>query len=113
MSAVTLVARTSCIGATDMNGRNNRSKGGRALGTAALTLTFLIGFPSASFAGEPPEARRACISSVFKLCPLAAVAGDHDGAKACLLKRLEKATPECQAAVRATLDTENPPRSHG
>ena len=97
-----------------MNGRNIRcSEGDRAVRTAALALTLLIGFGSAALAGEPPEARKACISSVFKLCPLAALAGDHDGAKACLLKRLEKATPECQAAVRATLDTENPPRSHG
>ena len=97
-----------------MNGRNiRRSDGDRAVRSAVLALTLSIAFGSASFAGEPPEARKACISSVFKLCPLAALAGDHDGAKACLLKRLEKATPECQAAVRATLDTENPPRSHG
>jgi hypothetical protein len=95
-----------------MNGRNiRRSHGDREVRTAALAFALLIGFGSASFAGEPPEARKACISSVFKLCPLAALAGDHDSAKACLLKRLEKATPECQAAVRATLATENTPPS--
>jgi len=95
-----------------MNGRNiRRSHGGRAVRTA-LAFALLIGFGSASFAGEPPQARKACISSVFKLCPFAALAGDREGAKACLLKRLEKATPECQAAVRATLATENTPPSN-
>jgi len=90
-----------------------RSDSDRAVRSAALASALLIAFGSASFAAEPPEARKACVSSVFRLCPLAALAGDHDGAKACLLKRLEQATPECQAAVKATLATENTPRSHG
>jgi len=91
-----------------MKRRNiRRSNGGRAVRSAALAFVLLIAFGSASFAEEPTAARKACISSVFKLCPLAALAGDRDGAKSCLLKRLEQATPECQAAVRATLAIEN------
>ena len=97
-----------------MNESNvRRSDGDRAIRSAALASALLIAFGSVGFAAEPPEARKACVSSVFRLCPLAALAGDHDGAKACLLKRLEQATPECQAAVKATLATEKTPRSHG
>jgi len=65
---------------------------------ALLSLTGLQGFAPAS---ELAAARTACIPSVLRLCPAAALAGDHDGAKRCLLKNLQKASAQCQAAVRA------------
>ena len=88
-------------------------KGVRALRTAAVALGLLGALASTSFAGEPAAARSACIASVFKLCPMAALAGDHDAAKACLLKNLDKAASRCQVAVRAVLATDTTPRSPG
>ena len=81
--------------------------------SAGLALALLVAAGSVGHAGEPPEARRACISSVFRLCPIAALKGDHEGAKACLLKNLEKATLQCQVAVRAVLATDTASRSPG
>jgi hypothetical protein len=87
--------------------------GARLAKSGALALALLVALGGVSHAGEPREARRACISSVFKLCPVAALAGDHAGAKACLLRNLEKATPQCQVAVRAVLATDAASRSPG
>ena len=66
-----------------------------------LALTVLFALAGASYAGEPPGARSACVSSVFKLCPVAALTGNHDAAKACLLKKVDQASPQCQAALKA------------
>jgi hypothetical protein len=85
----------------DMIGRDpGRVDGERLARSMALALTLMVALGEASFAREPPEARTACVSSVFKLCPSAALRGDHAAAKTCLLRNLEKATPECQAAVK-------------
>jgi hypothetical protein len=93
-----------------MIGRNTgRTGGGRLARAAALALTLMVAFGDVSFAGETPEARRACVSSVFRLCPLAALRGDRAAAKTCLLKNLERANPECQAAVKLALATDDTP----
>jgi hypothetical protein len=86
-----------------------RVGGGRLARTAALALTLVVAFGDVSFAAETPEARKACVSSVFRLCPLAALRGDRVAAKICLLKNLERATPECQAAVRLALARDDTP----
>ena len=88
--------------------------GGRLARSATLALVAAVALGSVSYAGDTPQARKACIASVFRLCPLAAIAGDHEGAKSCLLKKLDRASPECQAAVRGNVATEDtPPRQHG
>jgi hypothetical protein len=93
-----------------MIGRNaGRAGGGRLARTAALALTVMVAFGDVSFAAETPEARKACVSSVFRLCPLAALRGDRAAAKTCLLRNLERATPECQAAVRLALARDDTP----
>ena len=89
---------------------------GRLVGSSArpaLVLAFLVALGGASAAGEPFAARTACISSVFKLCPSAALAGDRAAAKFCLLANLANATPECQAAVKAAQAAEAQARRRG
>jgi len=48
-----------------------------------------------------PSPRETCRSSALSLCPTEAMSGDMPGVRACLMKNLAKATPECQAAVKA------------
>jgi hypothetical protein len=61
---------------------------------------------------ESASARAACIASVFQLCPAAAASGNREAAKSCLLKNLARASPKCQAAVRAEPPASENPRSH-
>ena len=48
-----------------------------------------------------PSPRQACTASVMTLCPTEAAARDRDAVRACLIKNLSKASPECQEAVKA------------
>jgi hypothetical protein len=81
--------------------RNGRHPGGVARWAVALTSLIALGAssPGPNFAA----ARLACIPSVFSLCPSQALAGDHDGARRCLLRNLPRASPACRAAVHAVL----------
>jgi hypothetical protein len=81
--------------------------------TALRIIAAVLVFGAASdAAAESAAARAACVGSVFHLCPAAAAVGDREGAKSCLLKNLARASPRCQAAVRAEpLESANP-RSH-
>jgi hypothetical protein len=84
-----------------MIGRDaGRAGGDRLAKYAALALTLMVALGAASLVRAQPEARTACVSSVFKLCPSAALRGDRTAAKTCLLKNLDRATPECQAAIK-------------
>ncbi len=74
----------------------------RELTRPALVLLSLIGFQAFAPASEPTAAARAaCTPSVLRLCPDAALTGNREGAKRCLLRNLQKASPSCQAAVKA------------
>jgi hypothetical protein len=42
------------------------------------------------------------MSSIMSLCSAEAMSGDRPAVRACLIKNLDKTTPECQAAVKAT-----------
>jgi hypothetical protein len=86
-----------------------------AFGFARLpvVVTFLVALGGVSFAAERLAARTACISSVLRLCPSAALTGDQAAAKTCLLSNLTKATPECQAAVKAAMIAEDKVRLRG
>lgn len=68
---------------------------------SALVLLSLFGLQAFAPSSEPAAARAACIPSVLRLCPDAALTGNREGAKRCLLRNLQKASPSCQAAVRA------------
>ncbi|HWA61190.1 MAG TPA: hypothetical protein VG939_07435 [Caulobacteraceae bacterium] len=54
---------------------------------------------SAAHAADDP--RKVCVASVVRLCPGAALTHNEKAAKVCLLKNLDKASPDCQAAVKA------------
>jgi len=74
------------------------------LATAAiLGMSFM---PSLVAAQAPTPAaqasvREACMSSIMSLCSTEAMSGDRAAVRACLIKNLDKTTPECQSAVKA------------
>ncbi len=49
----------------------------------------------------PEAAREACRSSAISLCPSEAMSGDRARVRACLVRNIAKAAPQCQAAVNA------------
>ncbi len=56
-------------------------------------------------ADSPPATpREACRASAISLCPMQAAMRDRDAVRACLIKNLDKASPECQAAVKLARD---------
>ncbi len=65
-----------------------------------LALAAAAG-PALAQTTAAPSPRQACMSSVMTLCPTEAAARDRDAVRACLLKNLSKASPECQDAVKA------------
>lgn len=70
----------------------------RLLATFALAATIA----SPALAQTPAQSpREACRSSAISLCPTEAMSGDMPGVRACLMKNIAKASPECQAAVKA------------
>jgi hypothetical protein len=52
---------------------------------------------------ETAADRAACTPSVLQLCPRAALSFDRRAALACLVANLSRASPQCQAVVRAHL----------
>ena len=83
---------------------------GSAVTRMALALAAVVGLGAFGPAAEPPAARTACIPSVLRLCPDAALTGNREGAKRCLLRNLQKASPSCQAAVKAVGDAKDAAR---
>jgi hypothetical protein len=77
-----------------------------------MLAAALIGAFATTAAAESATARNACIPSVFRLCPTAALTGNREAAKACLLKNLALASPQCQAAVHAEPDDSETARNH-
>ncbi len=49
----------------------------------------------------PPSTRQACRSSAMTLCRTEALSGDRAAVRACMIKNFDKATAECQAAMKA------------
>lgn len=72
----------------------------RALLSASLSV-FLASAAAADPAAPPRPASIACRASAIQLCPFEAATGDRQKVKVCLLKNLDKASAECQAAVKA------------
>jgi len=82
-----------------------------------ITLPVLVAalIATAAAAQEPPPAagqeqgrtpspaRQACRSSVMALCATEALGGDRKAVRQCLIRNLDKAAPECQAAVKAAM----------
>ena len=65
--------------------------------------------PATAPQSAPPAAqasvREACMSSIMSLCSAEAMSGDRPAVRACLIKNLDKTSPECQAAVKAAAQT--------
>ncbi len=49
----------------------------------------------------PPSTRAACRSSAMSLCRTEALSGNRAAVRACMIRNFDKATPECQAAMKA------------
>ena len=77
---------------------------------AALSAC-LLGFAGAAGAQPAPMSavREACMSSIQTLCPTEVAAMDRPAIRACLIKNIDKATPECQAAVKAAKAAQSTP----
>jgi hypothetical protein len=73
----------------------------------ALAAASLFGLGAFGPVSESSAARTACTPSVLRLCPDAALTGDREGAKRCLLKNLQRASTQCQAAVKAISEAKN------
>jgi len=78
---------------------------------AALGAACLLGFAGAASAQPAPNpaVREACMSSFQTLCPAEVQAMDRPAIRACLIKNITKATPECQAAVKAAQAAQSTP----
>jgi hypothetical protein len=80
-----------------------------AIPTLALMAAALVVIGGASQArAETAEDRMACTPSVFMLCPAQALSGNREAATQCLIANLAKASPRCQAVVRAVLQAGPP-----
>jgi hypothetical protein len=82
----------------------------QSLSRLSLAAMLILGLAPPVF-GESAAARLACTPSVLQLCPAAAATGNREAAKSCLLKNLVRASPRCQAAVRAEPQEVANPRS--
>ncbi len=71
--------------------------------TIGLFLLALSAAAQALAQTPPPSTstRQACRSSALSLCHAEAMSGDRVAVRACMIKNFDKATPECQAAMRA------------
>jgi hypothetical protein len=70
------------------------------LGLCLLALSVA----SQVLAQTPPPStstRQACRSSAMSLCRTEALSGDRAAVRACMIKNFDKATPECQIAMKA------------
>ena len=76
-----------------------------ALGWAGLALAQTPAPPPAAPPAAQASVREACMSSIMSLCSAEAMSGDRPAVRACLIKNLDKTSPECQAAVKAAAQT--------
>jgi predicted O-linked N-acetylglucosamine transferase (SPINDLY family) len=67
--------------------------------TLALAVALAAGAAWAE--GSPPSPRQACMASARTLCPSEFASFDAHAVKLCLLKNLDKASPDCREAVKA------------
>jgi hypothetical protein len=75
---------------------------------ATVLAAAAIASASGAVAQNASSAREACRSSVMTLCPDEVKAMDRPAIRACLIKNFDKATPECQAAMKAMASKEPP-----
>ena len=77
----------------------------------ALSAACLLGLAGAASAqpAPSPAVREACMSSIQTLCPAEMQAMDRPAIRACLIKNISKASPECQAAVKAAQAAQSTP----
>jgi hypothetical protein len=68
---------------------------------AALALAIATAAEAQAPPPSPPSPRVACRASATSLCPDEMKARDRAGVRACLIKNFDKATPDCQAAMKA------------
>jgi hypothetical protein len=69
---------------------------------AAFTAMAALALAGAVQAADaPPSPRQACMASARSLCPREVMSLDRQAVKLCLLKNLDKATPECRDAIKA------------
>ncbi len=69
----------------------------------ALLTFVVVAAATAALADPPPapeSARKACRASAIALCAGEAMSGNRAAVRACLLKKIDKASPDCQAAVK-------------
>lgn len=73
------------------------------LSLSGLSQPSFAQAPAAQTAPPAAQAsvREACMSSIMSLCSTEAMSGDRPAVRACLIKNLDKTTPECQAAVKS------------
>ena len=70
------------------------------IGLCLLALSAAAQVPAQT---PPPSTstREACRSSAMSLCRTEARSGDRAAVRACMIKNFDRATPECQAAMKA------------
>lgn len=56
----------------------------------------------------PPSGARACRADAIKVCPEAVAAKDRKAAIACLVKKFDQISPECQALLKSRMDRAGP-----
>jgi hypothetical protein len=66
-----------------------------------VVLLGVLGGPSLARSADEKKWRKACTADAFSLCPLQAFAGDRAGVRACLLRKLDKASDACVAVIKA------------
>lgn len=72
-----------------------------AFGWAGMALAQTPAPTPAAPPAAQASVREACMSSIMSLCPSEALSGDRTAVRACLIKNLDKTSPDCQAAVKA------------
>jgi hypothetical protein len=77
----------------------------------AVLSVAAVSAASGAIAQGAPSAREACRTSVMTLCPDEVKAMDRPAIRACLIKNFDKATPDCQAAMKAMASKTPPPPS--
>lgn len=74
-----------------------------ALAAALAGLTFAASALAEDAPKSVPDARAACRSSAIQLCMSEAMSGDRTAVRACLLKKLDKVSPDCREAIQAAI----------
>ncbi len=88
-----------------------RARRGKA--TALAMIVAAVGLAAGPAWSETASDRAACTPSVLTLCPHEALTLNRHAAMQCLLAKLSRATPQCQAVVHERLasDTARPTRT--